>query len=246
MSKMWWSHINGIDFKSVQLPTISGAEPDPVVPGTTDPTGGAGAGEQQGVTPAGSASDAELDPQKKIAALTEEKDRHWTKAQEAAQKLSELEPELEELRKLKEQIETEKLSNEEKVQKQIEDLTKTITAKDETIAQLQESTKKLVLNNAFLTQTDVKWHNADRALALADLSAVEISEDKNGVPTIKNPDALQKAIKELATSDAYLVNTSEGAPSWSGKTGEVPAPKQKTGAAADREKLLKDYPALRR
>lgn len=244
MKSMWWSHISGIDFKKIQLPTISGAEPEPTGTGVTDPTGGAGTGEQQG-TPAGGTTDADLDPQKKIAALIEEKDRHWTKAQETAAKLSELEPELEELRKLKEQVESEKLTTEQKVQKQIEDLTTTITQKDETIAKLQESARKLVLNNAFLTQNDVKWHNADRALALADLSAVEIV-DNNGVPQIKNPDALSKAIKDLATSDAYLVNTSEGAPSWSGKTGDAPKPKPQTGAAADREKLLKDYPALRR
>lgn len=244
MKSMWWSHINGIDFKKIQLPAISGAEPEPTGTDDNQNAGGAGTGEQQG-NPAGGTGAENLDPQAKIAALTEEKDRHWTKAQEAAQKLSELEPELEELRKLKEQVEAEKLTSEEKVTKQIEDLTKTITQKDETIAQLQESARKLVLNNAFLTQNEVKWHNADRALALADLSAVEIV-DEGGVPKIKNPDALTKAIKDLATSDAYLVNNSEGAPSWQGKTGEAPANKQKSGEAADRDKLLKQYPALRR
>lgn len=236
---MWWSHIPNIDL----IPVIKGAEPEieDQDGGNNDGTGGAGDGGQ------GDQSKEELDPQKKIAALTDEKDRHWTKAQEAERKLQESQTELEELRKFKQEQDDAKLSADEKVTREIETLNKTVKDQESVIESLKESARKLVLNNAFLGQTDVKFHNAERALALADLSEVEIIEDKNGIPVLKDPAKLKAAIKALAESDAYLVDTSDGKqPVWDGKTGDKPQKRSVDDNASKRDKLMKEYPALRR
>lgn len=240
MSKsMWWSHIPNIDL----LPVLVGSEPDPDEKKTENEDGTGGAGGSHVDPKPGE----ELDPQKKIDALTEEKDRHWTKAQEAERKLQETADELEELRKLKKSVDDAKLTDEQKVSQEIETLNKTVEDQQAVIDGLKESARKLVLNNAFLGQTEVKFHNAERALALADLTGVEIIEGKDGIPVLKDPNKLTAAIKALAESDAYLVDTSsEKAPVWDGKTGDKPLPKQVPGGAAKRDKLLKDYPALRR
>lgn len=237
---MWWSHIPNLEL----IPVIVGAEPDPNEDEkqkleNQDGTGGAGGSQ---VDP-----NAELDPQKKIDALTEEKDRHWTKAQEAERALQEAADELEELRKFKQSADDAKLTDDERVAKEVELLNKTVAEKDVVIEGLKESARKLVLNNAFLGQTEVKFHNAERALALADLSEVEIIEGKDGIPVLKDPNKLTAAIKALAASDSYLVDTSsEKAPLWDGKTGDKPLPKKLPGDASKKDKLLKDYPALRR
>jgi TolA-binding protein len=235
---VWWSHIPNID----TFPVIVGSEPEKTpeqiaaeaAAGVTNPSGGAGGEQQQ-----------ELDPQKKIAALTEEKDRHWTLAQEAKSKLTEAERELEELRQFKLTKEQESLSDDEKVAAKVLDLETKLAEKDVEIEKVKESARKLVLNNAFLAQNDVKWHNAERALALADLSEVEIV-DNNGVPTLKDPSKMKAAIEALAKSDAYLVDTSEKPPSWEGNTGDKPLKPTVKSEASKREKLLKEYPALRR
>lgn len=239
LKSMWWSHIPNIDF----VPVITGAEPDPDDKDkdeNKDGTGGAGGSH---VDP----NAGDLDPQKKIDALTEEKDRHWTKAQEAERKLQETADELEELRKFKQTADDSKLTDDERVSKEIETLNKTVEDQNAVIEGLKESARKLVLNNAFLGQTDVKFHNAERALALVDLSDVEIIEGKDGIPVLKDPNKLSAAIKALAASDAYLVDTSsEKQPLFDGKTGDKPLQKKVPGEAAKRDKLLKDYPALRR
>lgn len=242
---MWWSHIPNIDF----LPVIAGAEPEPV-PGANSSeedhqNGGAGSGAGAGDGAGGENSTEERDPQKKIQALTEEKDRHWTLAKEASDKLAQTTAELEELRKFKKEADDAKLTDDQKVSQEIESLKAAVVEKDATITALQESAKRLVINNAFLSNNDVQWHNVERALALADLSAVEII-DKDGVPTLKDPKVVASAIKSLAESDPYLVNTSEGAPTWHGKTGDGPSPTKKTGEAARKQTLMEKYPALRR
>jgi hypothetical protein len=236
---MWWSHIPNID----ALPLIFGNENDDKGGEGGAAAGGAGEGAQE--QGAGGKAGEELDPQKKILALTEEKDRHWTAAKEASEKLATTAAELEELRKFKQEKDDEKLTADEKVNREIEALKTESIEKDNIILALQESAKKLVINNAFLSNNDVKWHNGERALALADLSAVEIV-DKDGVPTLKDPAAMAKAIKDLAESDPYLVDTTEGAPSWQGKTGDGPKPPKKTGEAARKQTLVDKYPALRR
>lgn len=242
---MWWSHIPNLEL----IPVIVGAEPDPTEDEkkleNQDGTGGAGGSQQQGDPNDGGGDDR--DPQKKISALTEEKDRFWTKAQEAERKLQETADELEELRKFKQTADDAKLTTDEKTARELETLNKTVEDQNAVIEGLKESARKLVLNNAFLGQTEVKFHNAERALALADLSEVEIIEGKDGIPVLKDPNKLTAAIKALAASDSYLVDTSsEKAPLWDGKTGDKPLQKKAPADAAKKDKLLKDYPALRR
>lgn len=184
----------------------------------TKATGGAGADEDKG------------DPQKKISALEEEKDRHYKARQEA-------EKELEDLRKFKNDKEREAGT-------EVDNLRRDVEERDEVITTLSDSNKTLLLENAFLKNGEYKWHNPTRALALVDLSEVEIERGQ-----VKNPDALTKAIKALAISDPYLLKTDvdsikdEKAP----KTGQPPG--QKPGAKETpeqrRRRLESKYPALR-
>lgn len=238
---MWWSHIPNIDV----MPVIVGAEPEKT-PEQIAAEAAAASAAAAGGAGGGNSNDQELDPQKKIAALTEEKDRHWTKAQEAEQKLQEAATELEELRTFKQTKDQESMSEEQKVEARLAEFEVKLAAKDVEIANLQETSKKLVVKNAFLAQNDVKWHNAESALSLSDLSEVEIVDGKDGAPSLKNDVAMKNAIQKLAESHPYLVDTSEGEPSWEGKTGDKVQKRQTANEASKRDKLLKDYPALRR
>lgn len=241
LKSMWWSHIPNID----AFPVIVGAEPEKTpeqiaaeaAAGVTDPLGGAGGDQTQ---------DQELDPQKKILALTEEKDRHWTKAQEAERKLQEAADELEELRKFKLTKDQESLTEEQKIEAKLAEFDVQLKVKDAEIEKLRETSKKLVVKNAFLAQNDVQWHDAESALSLADLSEVEIVDGKDGSPTLKNDAAMKSAIQKLAETKPYLVNKSEGEPTWEGKTGDKQQKQTIRQDASKRDKLLKDYPALRR
>lgn len=237
LKSMWWSHIPNIDF----IPVLSGRENDTVEPGA----GGNDAGEPGGAG-GSQADDQNLDPQKKITALNEEKDRHFQARTEAEKKLADADAELEELRNFKKEKDQETLTSEEKVAQQIDELTKTVEQKEAQIQLLTESSKKLVIRNAFLAANDVKWHNAESALSLADLSGVEVVDGKDGVPALKDQASVKTAVEALAKSHPYLVDTTEGSPSWEGKTGDQPQRRKTTDAAAKRDKLLKDYPALRR
>lgn len=184
----------------------------------TEATGGAGADEK------------ERDPQKKIAALEEEKNRHYAARQEA-------EKELADLRKFKSDKEREAGT-------EVENLRRDVEERDEVITALSESNKTLILENAFLKDETHKWHNPQRALSLVDLSDIEIERGK-----VKNPDALAKAIKDLATSDPYLLKTvsdddkDQGAP----KSGQPPVrkPGAKETPEQRRRRLEAKYPALR-
>ncbi len=233
---MWWSHIPNIDV----FPVIAGSENDPPNPDPNalgNPAGGAG-GEQQ--------QQQNLDPQVKIAALEEEKNRHFAKAKEASDKLTEAERELEELRQFKQTKDQESLTEEQKTQAKIAEFEQQLAAKDAEIQKLQESSRKLAVKNAFLSANDVKWHNAESALALADLSEVEIVDGPDGLPSLKDATVMQNAIKGLADKHPYLVDTSEGAPTWQGKTGDKQQKQQVINEADKRQKLLTKYPALKR
>jgi TolA-binding protein len=240
LKSMWWSHIPNID----AFPVIRGFEPEKTpeqiaaeAAASLAAAGGAGGG---------NSDDQELDPQKKIAALTEEKDRHWTKAQEAEQKLQEQLAELEELRTFKQTKDQESLTEEQKIEAKLAEFDVALKAKDVEIEKLKEASKRLTIKNAFLAQNDVKWHDAESALSLADLSEVEIVDGKDGIPTLKNDVAMKNAIQKLAETKSYLVDTSEGEPVWEGKTGDKVQKRQVANEATKREKLLKEYPALRR
>lgn len=104
----------------------------------------------------------------------------------------------------------------------------------------EEELKRSRINNAFLSSNKHEWHNADRALALLDLSGVEIDDSGNVV-------GIDKAIDALAKSDPYLIKSSpEGG---SGAKDASGAPVGKAGdkkEKVDRDRLLEKYPALRR
>ena len=108
-------------------------------------------------------------------------------------------------------------------------------------AQLKTGLTQAQVKIAFLASNKYEWHNADRALALVDLSEVTIDED--GKVT-----GLDKALEALVKSDPYLVKATDGS-SDSGPKGSSGAPagsgkKDKDGA--NREKLISRYPVLRR
>lgn len=239
MKSMRWSRIPNIDLKPV-FPTLCGAEDGE----PTDPpaTGGAGEGNQNAKPSEGG------DPQKKISALEEEKDRHWKAAQEASKKLEELTPELEELRKFRKEQEDAKLSAEEKTAAQLAEVE---TERDTAKAQVEDLTKamqELVLQQAFMTAGGIKWHDPEIALSKADLSAVEIEVNEKGIPVVKNPAAIEKAAKALAESKKFLVDN--GAPEEKPWRSSGPAnPSQRKPAAADddtKSKLRRKYAALNR
>lgn len=107
-------------------------------------------------------------------------------------------------------------------------------------AQAQAALKEARIQNAFLASNKYQWHNAERALALVDLSEVTIDED--GKVT-----GLDKALEALAKSDSYLIkgdDAGDGTPP--GSTG-APAGtgKKKDPAVATREQLASKYPILR-
>lgn len=237
MKSMWSSHIPNIDF----LPIIVGSDVDPNAPGSTvggDPAGGAGTGAEGGQgapDPAKKDEDKnhEGDPQKKILA----QDEIIARKQE---KLDEAETELQELRKFREETETAKLTEQQKRDKEFEE----VTQERDT---LRAGVEKLVLKNAFLSSKEFDWHNPERALALVDLSDLEVVQTKDGSFGIKNPDELSKRIKALAESDGYLLKKEDTEPKWTGKTGDPkPGNKKVTDEAAERARLEKKYPSLRK
>lgn len=207
-------------------------------------------GENEGEADAGrtGATENNGDPAKKIAALTEEKDRHYAKRQDAEKTAADLKRERDELAKWKEEQENAKKGDVERLQGQIDKLTKANS-------DLQTTNDRLAVENAFHAANDVQWHNPKRALSSLDLSDVKIEGGKVDV------EALKKKIEALAKDEPYLVKTKEGEGSNSdsgdgskgknegkatGKTGTPPGKKDVgAGKGNDLEALAKKYPALR-
>lgn len=168
------------------------------------------------------------DPQAKIAALEEEKNRHVRRRKETETELQAARDKLAELEG-KDKTETERLQAR----------TNELEAENKS---LQEGLREARLQNAFLSDNSYSWHNPGRALALADLSEVEIDEDG----TVHG---LKAALDKLAKSDAYLIK-----PKGEGDDSEDPpntsvtnkSKKQQKNSDADRKALEDKYPALRR
>ena len=216
-----------LSLSEMVFPNLYGRETDPIVEPVVDPVGGT----DPIVDPA---TDPNLDPQKKIVALTEEKDRHFQARQKA-------EEELTQLRAFKDEAER-------KTRTETENLQKDLQQRDEVIKGLEAANKGLAVEIAFYNEREYEWHNPKRALSALDLSAVEI--DKNGV--VANPAVLKEAIKKLATEEAWMLKANAGGgdpkPPLPG-TGTPPAnngsnSKQKN-AEAERARLAEKYPALR-
>jgi len=196
---------------------------------------GAGEGTQGGATGTGETPPAQTppdpgtgneggDPQKKIAALNEEKDRHYKARQEA-------ERERDDLKKWKEDQERKTKTAEENLQTDLK------TAQD-TISTLQKTIQSLTIENAFYMANTHEWHNPKRALASADLSEVTV---KDGVV---DEAALKAALDKLAKEEPYLVKPKEDKPPPKGGPTGAPPAGQGT-KQTDQETLKRKYPALR-
>lgn len=117
----------------------------------------------------------------------------------------------------------------------------------ETVADLTEKVRKSMLQNAFLTSSDYTWHDADAALALADLS--EVMDEDGEV----NKKALKAALKALAESKPFLVKkqgdegdgggSSSGGNGASGSSTGSPKNNSNKKGLTDAE-LARLYPAL--
>jgi hypothetical protein len=164
-----------------------------------------------------------------IRSLTEARERH-------DRKLKEQEDELNELRQFKAKADQENLTESERVKAQLEQSGKTIES-------LTEANRRLAINNAFLANNTVTWHDSAAALKLVDLSAVEVKDGE-----VTNPDVLAAAIKKLSDDNPWMVATDETpepkkkAPP---KSGDAPQGGNPDPNKPDISKLAVKYPALR-
>jgi hypothetical protein len=215
---------------SLELPSwhsfsICGAEPDDQKSQEGSATGGAGSGQndQKPKDPVAP------DPQAKITALTEEKERHFKKTQEQ-------EAELNELREYRQKAEAANLTETEKIKADS-------VAKDTRITDLEAVNRRLALNNAFLINNSVQWHDPAAALKLVDLSQVEVKDGE-----VTNPDVLKAAIKKLADDNQWMVATDvepkKKAPA-APRSGDSPSGTPPDQSKIDEEALRAKYPALR-
>lgn len=195
--------------------------------------GGAGGAGGEG-TPSGEGksgeSSTEGDPQKKISALEEEKDRHF-KARQTAE---------EELARYKAAEEEQNRAKNDEVTNLKNDLQKA----NDTLATTQAALDSALLDNAFLTENSHNWQNPARVLKLVDRDTVRIEDGK--VVGVK------EALEALAKSDPYLLKTEDGGQQQGGGNGGGATGQQHNGnrnqdkGKPSREELARKYPALRR
>lgn len=208
---------------------MMGASPDDPSDGGTggDPDGG---DDPEGGSSEGGDGSNKGDPDAKITALEEEKNRHVRRRQEAEKERDELKKRLEEI--------------DGKDKSELDKATTRVTELESENKVLSENVQSLRIENAFLTDNTYEWHNPRRALALADLSDVEIDGDG----TVHG---LKKALDALAKSDAYLLKKNDADPENEKEqppsTGDPKKPsKRAKDADADDDALRNKYPALRR
>lgn len=183
-----------------------------------DGTGGSGDGDDS----AGSAGDGKHgDP--RIKELSDENARRRNEAKQLKTALEEAQA------KLKEH-EDASLGELEKAKRDLE----SATADN---AVLADEVRKLRIDNAFLSSNTHSWKNPAAALRLVDLREVEIDDEGNVT-------GLDKALDALAKSDPYLLGEKDDDGDGGTPTGQAPARKPKGNA--NRDALLKKYPALRR
>lgn len=127
--------------------------------------------------------------------------------------------------------------------------TRAETERDEA-RKLAESTANQLqsarIQNKFLASNKYNWHDPETALALIDMSDVEI--DDNGKVT-----GLDDAMKALADAKPFLLKPKddpkdEGKGSGKGKSGNSPKNESGNGSGrqTDRDRLMDKYPGLRR
>lgn len=195
-------------------------------PEVTDQNAG-GAGETRGTEgnasgSSGGATDDGRDPQRKIKALEEEKDRHYTARTKAEQERDEV------ARRLKEYEDKDK-SELERTQGKVEELTNENAA-------LKAQLERLQIDNSFFVENSVQWHDpADaKEFVLRELGEVKV-DDKGRVVGLK------EAIEKVAKAKPYLVKPETGGerPPASGQ------PPRKQGGNASDDEMRRRYPALR-
>jgi hypothetical protein len=161
--------------------------------------------------------------------LTEARERH-------DKKMADAERELNELREFKRKADQANLTDSEKAKADL-------ALKEAEVATLRETTSRLAIENAFLANNSVKWHDSAAALKLIDLSEVKV---EGGVVT--NPDALKAAIDNLAKASPWLVADDEQPPpkkKTPPASGQPPQGGKPDPTSPDFEALARTYPALR-
>lgn len=107
---------------------------------------------------------------------------------------------------------------------------------------LSKQVQDLLIQNAFLKDNKFTWANPTTALRLADLSEVEIDEEGNVT-------GLAEALQKLAKEEPYLLKSKKDDDGDdnddSGRPTGQPVGKKSKGNA-NRDNLVKKYPALRR
>lgn len=209
-------------------PILGGAEEE------EDPEGGAGGGAgSTNETPLGGETNVESggekgagDPNAKIAALEEEKDRHYNARKQAEEERDDLRGRLKAL--------------EDKDKDDSTKLTERVTDLETNLVKSQNANKQLSLENAFLKDNTYQWYDPDDALRLADLSQVDI--DKEG-----NVKGLKDSLEKLAKTKPHLVKPKEEQNgSKPPNSGDPAHGHKKKKDDLDRDALVKKYPALRR
>ena len=176
------------------------------------------------------------DPQAKIKALEEEKDRHFKNAKKYKKQAADLEARL---KLLEDKAERDKIAQE---------------AKDKAT---EAATQRLHLENAFLRANEIDWIKPEQALALllADPDEYEVEFDDSGKVDRKS---LRAELKRLAKANPHLVKPKQS----KGKDDEEDADdagsqrqtastmngtrKGKKDKPKTREELAKRFPALNR
>lgn len=231
----WWSHFTVSTLSRFVLAEPDGDE-DEGADGNEGAAGGAGGNEGAGT--GGNGAD-DRDPQVKIKAQDEIIAR-------LAKRDKERDAQLEELLKDKKKAEDAKLSEEDLRKKEL-------TEAQERVDRLTAGQRKLVARNAFLESNEYDWQNPGVALRLIDLDSLEI-EEQDGEMQIKDSKELKKLLDDLAKQHPYLLKSSKDEEEdeqqqgnrFVGRTGDSPKPKDKKAQEAERQKLLKKYPSLRK
>lgn len=173
-------------------------------------------------------SNKDGDPSKKIAALEDEKDRHYRKRVETERELEKVANRLKEL-------EDKDKSELERTQSRVKEL-------EDTNATLQKELDDLRLDNAILADSKHNWRDRKAVLRLLDRSGIEFKDGK--------PSGLEAALKSLAQESPYLLAEEKKGPEDPGKgqpsSGKAPASRDGNKPQQTREDLAKRYPGLRR
>lgn len=212
-------------FRGRSIWPVMGASPDDPSSVEDDPEKSGQNEDPEGTSKTGDGGEG--DPRAKIDALTDEKDRHVRRRQEAEKERDELRARLAEI--------------EGKDKTELEKVTARVTELESENGTLRADLHQARIENAFLTDNKYSWHNPRRALDLADLSEVEIDEDGKVL-------GLSKALDALAKSDAYLLKPKDGKEEDPVSTGDPKSTSKRTAQQTDAEKqaLINKYPALRR